>query len=51
MDNSKIDWKKLRAGEKVKCPECEKGVITTNSDPKISHFFKCTHCNLKINID
>lgn len=45
--------KKLRNGEKVECPECHAGVVTTPYDPKTSHFFKCSNekCNFMINTD
>lgn len=51
MDNPKIDWKKLRSGEKVKCPECSEGIITTKYNPETSRFFHCTKCKFMINID
>ena len=46
-----LDWKKLRAGEKVKCPECKNGIIKTKYDSKTSHHFKCDKCGMQINID
>ena len=44
-----LDWKKLRAGEKVKCPECKNGIIKTKYDSKTSHHFKCDKCGMQIN--
>ncbi len=41
----------LRSGKTVKCPECKKGTLKCDSDPKISHFFYCTNCKNTINID
>lgn len=46
-----IDWEKLRAGEKVICPECKKGYLVTQYDPKLSHSFECNNCGMKINKD
>lgn len=45
--------KKLRNGEEVVCPDCQKGIIRTPYDPKISHYFECDNdeCKYKINID
>ena len=46
-----IDFKKLREGEKVECPECKKGILCTEHDPKTSHHFECNECGLQINMD
>lgn len=46
-----IDWEKLRKGEKVKCPQCNAGYLVTPHEPKISHFFECSECGMKINCD
>lgn len=43
--------KKLRKGEKVVCPLCEKGFLVTSGDYKTTHGFHCTNCNKKLNID
>lgn len=43
--------RKLRKGEKVTCPECNKGVIFPVGDYKITHGFYCDKCGFKINID
>lgn len=51
MSKGKIDWKKIRNDEKVKYPECQKGILITPFNPQISHFFKCNECGMKINID
>ena len=40
MKKLEIDFEKLRAGEEVKCPKCKNGVLRTEYDPKISHYFK-----------
>lgn len=46
-----IDWKKLRKGEKVDCPQCKEGQLITPYNPETSHFFVCSSCGLKINCD
>lgn len=46
-----IDFKRLRSGEEVRCPECKEGVLQTEHDPQISHHFECDKCGLQINID
>ena len=51
MKKPLIDLKKLRNGEKVKCPECKEGIFCTNHDPKTSHHFKCNKCGISINFD
>lgn len=43
--------KRLRSGEVLPCPECKIGVVSTEYDPKISHFFSCDKCDFMINID
>ena len=43
--------KRLRNGEKLLCPECEEGTVSTNYDPETSHFFCCNKCDFMINID
>lgn len=43
--------KELREGKEVKCPECKEGIIRTNYDPKISHYFCCDKCKLELNIN
>lgn len=47
----KIDWKKLRNGENVKCPQCKEGFLKTPYNPKTSHFFEWDKCGMKINCD
>lgn len=42
---------RLRTGEKLKCPECKKGTVSTEFDPKISHSFSCDKCDFMINVD
>lgn len=51
MKEPPIDFKKLREGKEVKCPECKEGIFRTDYDPKISHYFECDKCGLKINFD
>lgn len=43
--------KRLRSGEVLPCPECGIGVVSTEYDPKMSHFFSCNKCDFMINID
>ena len=49
MRKPPIDFKELRDGEKVICPECKEGIIKTDCDPKTAHHFKCDKCGLSIN--
>lgn len=51
MKKPPIDFKKLRNGEEVKCPECKKGILRTDYNPKTSHYFKCDVCGMQINFD
>lgn len=51
MEIIRIDWKKLRNGEAVECPQCKEGHLITSCDPETSHFFKCDKCGMKINCD
>ena len=51
MNKSGIDFKKLRNGEQVKCPECKDGILKTKQDPKITHHFRCDKCGMRINFD
>ena len=41
----------LRSGKNVKCPECNKGTLKSDTDPAKSHFFYCTDCKNTVNID
>lgn len=43
--------KQLRSGEILPCPECGIGVVSTEYDPEISHFFSCNKCIFMININ
>lgn len=43
--NSVIILEKLRKGEKVECPECQKGKLVTDYDYTISHYFYCDNPN------
>jgi uncharacterized protein (DUF983 family) len=36
--------KKMRNGEKIKCPRCENGYIAAVGNPKIANVFKCDTC-------
>ena len=51
MYEVKLDWKRLRAGGEVKCPECKKGVMKAKDFPHNTHNFKCDKCGVQINID
>ncbi len=46
-----IDFKKLRAGEDVKCPKCNIGILRTDYNPQTSPCFKCDNCGMMINFD
>ena len=47
-----IDFiRRLRNGEEVCCPQCKEGKVSTEHDPKISHFFSCDKCDFMVNID
>ena len=41
----------LRDGNKLLCPECHEGIVSTIHDPEVSHFFSCSKCAFMINID
>ena len=52
MRKPPIDFRKLRNGEEVKCPECKEGIFRTEChDPKTAHYFECDKCGLMINYD
>lgn len=36
--------KKMRSGEKIKCPKCEDGFISAVGEPKSTKVFRCDHC-------
>ena len=38
--------KKLRSGEKVKCPVCEQGYVVP-----VTNGYACEHCKTKLNED
>lgn len=44
---------RLREGQKVICPLCNKGMLkpVNNSDYKTTHGFKCSCCEKMMNID
>lgn len=39
---------KMRNGEKIKCPKCEKGFISAVGDPKTTRTFSCNHCQTSV---
>lgn len=43
--------KKMRTGEKVSCPLCEKGVMIPIGDYKSTHCFVCSKCKKRWNIN
>ena len=51
MKKPPIDVGKLRKGDEVKCPECKRGILRTNSNPMTAHCFKCDVCGMRINFD
>ncbi len=36
--------KKMRNGEKIKCPRCEDGFFSAVGDPKTTKVFRCDGC-------
>ena len=44
-------YEKLRNGEKVQCDICGKGYLVTPYDYKTSHYFECSNCKSKLNIN
>lgn len=42
---------RLRKGEKVICPLCEKGTLETRGNYRTSPGFQCTHCKKRLNIN
>ena len=52
MKEPPIDFKKLRSGEEVECPECKKGIFRTSEpNSQTAHHFECDKCGLSINFD
>ena len=52
MKKTPIDFKKLRNGEEVKCPECKEGIFRTKQlDSKRARHFRCDKCGMMINYD
>lgn len=43
--------KRLRKGERVICPLCEKGILETRGNHKTSPGFQCNHCKKRLNIN
>lgn len=43
--------KRLRNGERVVCPFCEKGEFKTKGDYKMSPGFQCNYCHVRWNIN
>lgn len=48
-----IDVKKIRKGEKVMCPLCNKGhfISATSAALEKASMFKCSHCGEKLIIN
>ena len=36
--------KRMRNGEKIKCPRCEHGFFSAVGDPKTTNVFRCDSC-------
>lgn len=43
--------KKLRDGESVTCPKCNKGIVIPKGDCKITKVFHCEKCDYSVTID
>ena len=43
--------KKLRNGEKVTCPLCNKGTMVPTGNHKTTRGFECSSCKKKLNIN
>ena len=39
---------KMRNGEKLKCPKCEKGFVSAVGNPKTTKVFRCNDCGTSI---
>lgn len=46
-----VNFKELKNGNTVVCPECKKGILKSDSNSKTSHFYKCNKCSFHINFD
>ena len=42
--------KKMRNGEKIKCPRCEKGYISAVGEPEKTNVFRCDTCETGISL-
>lgn len=42
--------KRLRKGEAVKCPLCEKGVLEPVGDYQTTYAFKCSECGERLHM-
>lgn len=42
---------RLRSGEAVRCPQCGKGDVTAEHEPKTCHYFSCDVCEFEMIID
>lgn len=49
-DKSLERIEKMRNGEKIKCPRCEKGYISAIGDPKKTKTFRCDNCQTGISL-
>lgn len=48
MKNERIE--KMRNGEKIKCPRCEKGYISAIGEPENTKTFRCDTCQIGITL-
>ena len=46
--NERIE--KMRNGEKIKCPRCEKGYISAVGEPRKTKVFRCDTCQTGITL-
>ena len=51
-----LDWtsleKKIKDGERVPCPKCNKGsIVPLNPEAEINHSFNCDNCDYHIHFD
>ena len=45
---SEVRIEQMRNGEKLKCPKCEKGLVSAVGDPKTTKVFRCSDCGRSI---
>lgn len=48
INNSIERIKRMRSGERIKCPRCEKGYISAVGAPDVANVFKCNKCGNSI---